>query len=161
VIDNKKAMPDTASKSMQRVVVFDLCRTLYDPDTEGLIKDTKLVLGTLVKRGFTLCVITRARSSPHSLLNTLGIRKFFRRIVVSPEKSEEDFERIFSDKHFDRYESFVVGDRVREEIFYGNRLGLQSIWLRAGKFADEIPVDAREQPTYIIGQLKNVLRIVQ
>lgn len=157
-------MPDTASNTaltdMQRVVVFDFCRTLYDPDTERLIPGAKRVLGALVKRGFVLCVVTRAKSSRRSLIYKFGIRKFFSRIVVSPEKSERDFERIFRNKHFERYSSFVVGDRVRQEIFYGNRLGLQTIWLRHGKFADELPVDAREEPTYIIGQLKNILNVV-
>lgn len=146
---------------MQKVVVFDFCRTLYDPETERLLPYAKFVLSKLNERGFFLCLITRARSTRHSLIYQLGIRKFFRRILVSPEKSESDFERIFYKHNFNRPASFVVGDRVRQEVFYGNRLGLQTVWLRAGKFSDELPEDAGEEPTYIIGELRQLLRLAR
>lgn len=145
---------------MKRVVIFDFCRTLYNPDTESLIPHAKRVLRELRKRGFVLCVVTRAKSSRSSLIRRFGINKFFRRIVVSPEKSEEDFEQIFKNRYFERHSSYLVGDQVRHEISYGNRLGLQTIWLRHGKFADELPVDEREEPMYIVGRLKNILNVV-
>ena len=146
---------------MQKVIVFDFCRTLYNPETESLVPHAKFVLTSLRKRGFILCLVTRARARRSNLIHKFGLRKFFRHVVVSPEKREADFERIFYNHELSRPNSFVVGDRVKQEIFYGNRLGLQTIWLRHGKFANELPEDAREEPTYIIGELKQLLRLAR
>ena len=105
-------------------------------------------------------MVTRARPGRQSLIYKFGIKKFFKLIVVSPEKREADFERIFRNSYVERHSSFVIGDQVRQEISYGNRLGVQTVWFRSGIFADDVPQDALEQPTYIIPTLKNILNIV-
>ena len=145
---------------MKKIIIFDFNRTIYDPDDNCLIPGARFVLRTLLRRGFSLYLVSRAGQSRKDLIEKLAIKKYFSRIIVAEEKSKKDFERIVTPKMINRRASFVVGDRVRKEIRISNSLGLQTIWFRAGKFADEKPRKKIEQPTYIVRTLPDVLLLV-
>ena len=146
---------------MKEIIIFDFNRTLYDPDADKLISGAKFVLRILCRRGFSLYLISRAGKSRRALIRSLGIEHYFSRVIVAKEKSKKDFKRIVASKTVDRHSSFVVGDRVRKEIRIGNELGLQTIWLCAGKFAGERPVKKIEQPIHTARSLRDVLRIIR
>ncbi|MEK7115878.1 MAG: HAD hydrolase-like protein [Patescibacteria group bacterium] len=144
---------------MKKIIIFDFNRTLYDPDNNRLITGTRFVLRTLLRRGFVLYLVSRAGTSRRERIQTLGIDRYFFRIIVTKEKHKKDFERIVS-KTIERRSSFVVGDRVRKEIRIGNSLGVQTVWLNRGKFANEKPRNKLEQPTYKIRALREILSVV-
>jgi FMN phosphatase YigB (HAD superfamily) len=50
----------------------------------------------------------------------------------------------------------VVGDRIREEIALGNRMGMRTVWYRAGKFADELPEGEDQEPWATVTSLDDV-----
>lgn len=145
---------------MKRIIIFDFNRTIYDPDSKHLVQGAKLVLRTLLRRRFGLYLISRAGRSRRQLIENLGIKQYFVRVIVAREKSKKDLERIAARLSIMRGSSFVIGDRVRSEIRIGNALGLQTVWVRAGKFADELPIKVIEQPTYTVNELRDVLWIV-
>ena len=145
---------------MKKIVIFDFNRTMYDPDSKCLVRGARFVLRILLRRGFNLYLISRAGQSRRWLIENLGIKQYFSRIIIAREKSRKDFERIVQSQSIIRSSSFVVGDRVRKEISIGNALGLQTIWVRAGKFANELPRKIIERPTHTVAELRDVLRIV-
>lgn len=145
---------------MKKIIIFDFNRTIYDPDSERLIKDARFVLQTLRRRGFMLYLISRAGKARRELIKNMKIEKYFCRIITSKEKSRRDFEKIVKSGNIDRNLSFVVGDFIREEILIGNSLGLQTIWFKAGKFVNEKPRNKNEKPKYIVSKLRDILDLV-
>ncbi|HEY4476030.1 MAG TPA: HAD hydrolase-like protein [Candidatus Paceibacterota bacterium] len=145
---------------MKKIIIFDFNRTMYDPDSKCLMRDARFVLRTLFRRGFSLYLISRAGKLRKEFIKNLGISEYFSRVIIAKEKSKKDFEQIAAPTAINRGLSFVVGDRVRKEIRIGNSLGLQTIWLRSGKFADEKPRAKSEWPTYIVSSLRDILSIV-
>lgn len=105
-------------------------------------------------------LISRAGKSRKELIENLDIGKYFSRVIVAKEKSKKDFQRLAAPMAINRKLSFVVGDRVRKEISIGNSLGLQTIWFKSGKFADEKPRKKVERPTYIVSSLRDVLSVI-
>lgn len=147
---------------MKQIIIFDFNRTIYNPESRKLAKDAKRVLDILVRRNFTLYLISRSDLS-HSrkkLIDKFGIKRFFSRIVLTEEKILKDFQNLTAQKDIDLSKSFVIGDRIRQEITFGNLLGLQTVWLRTGKFSNELPRNDKEQPKYSIQALKDLLKIV-
>jgi len=56
----------------------------------------------------------------------------------------------------------IIGDRIREEITLGNRLGMQTpIWARYGRFPNEPPDDATQTPTYIVDSIAELQTLLQ
>lgn len=143
---------------MRKIVILDFKRTIFDPDSGKLMPNAKSVLRTLKTRGFDLFLVSHG-SFQEDLIKTLGINQFFKAIVVSKEKSKKDFEGVIAGRDIDVRSSFVIGDRVKGEIKFGNSLGFQTIWFKQGLFADELPAGVHEKPTYIVKDIKKVLEI--
>ena len=145
---------------MKKIILFDFNRTIYDPDNRRLISGARFVLRTLLRRGFLLYLVSRAGKSRRGLIKNLGIEQYFSRIVITKEKNKQHFETLVAPKIIDRSLSFVVGDRVRKEINIGNSLGLQTVWLKTGKFADEKPRKKIERPTCTVYMLRDILSVI-
>ena len=58
----------------------------------------------------------------------------------------------------DSGKSFVVGDRIKGEITFGNQVGYQTIWVKAGAFSLELPMTKEEEPDFEVKKLKEILR---
>ena len=145
---------------MKKIIIFDFNRTIYDPDAGELVPGVRFVLRTLLRRGFVLYLISRAGESRKRLMGELNVKKYFRRVVIAPEKRKRDFDRLAGSKSVNKEESFVVGDRVRKEIAIGNSLGLKTIWVRSGRFARETSRKKIERPDYTVKSLRDVLLII-
>ena len=120
----------------------------------------ELTLKTLIRRGYKLYLISTANPSRNKLIRELGLKKYFRRAIITKNKKAAikdivDHLRIISKN------SFVIGDRVRSEISYGNIAKMKTIWLRAGKFSAEKPRLKREIPTYTVTKLSATLRFIK
>ncbi len=144
---------------MRKIIVFDFNRTIYDPERRQLLPDVNHVLKTAKERGYELHLISTANPSRAELIKSLGIAEYFMMVTITENKAKE-FSLLAADNDIDKAASFVVGDRVRGEISYGNQAGLQTIWLRAGKFAEELPVLSHEKPRYVVEKLIEVLNIL-
>lgn len=140
-----------------RIIIFDFYRTLYNPETNGLFKGTERVLQELRKRGYELYLLTWDEGYRKDLIRTLGIESCFSRVVFVRENKEVGFRAILKDPNIEKELSFVIGDRVKQEIFYGNTFGFQTVWLKHGKFSLETPEREEEKPKYIIQQLEDFL----
>ncbi len=119
------------------------------------------VLRALRERGYSLALLAQAAPSRRERIQTLGLEKEFEKIVLTTEKGENDIETIIKETKADSAQSYVVGDRVRKEIAFGNRCGLVTIWVRQGRFAQELPCRTEEEPRATVSSLIEILDIIR
>ncbi len=144
---------------MRKIIIFDFTRTIYDPDNDRIIPGTKFVLQTLLRRGFTLYLVSSAGRSRKKWIDHL-IGEYFSGLVVKQEKARKDFERLVIPKKVDRNKSFVIGDRRDIEISIGNSLGVQTIWINTAKSVDKKLTKRIERPTYTVHTLRDILSVI-
>lgn len=143
-----------------KAIIFDFNRTLYNPDARQLAPNTRFILRTLIRRGFTLFLISRAGQSRRLTIEKSGIAGYFSRIITSDEKREEDFTTIVREEKIIPRDSFVVGDCPESEIKIGNLLGFKTICLIDGKFPNGVFQADNTKPTYVVMGLKEILKII-
>ncbi|MEK6901765.1 MAG: HAD hydrolase-like protein [Nanoarchaeota archaeon] len=143
---------------MIKSVIFDFNRTLFDPDKKALVEGALLLLQALQQQEYKLCLISRKTVEERQEdISRLGLDKFFMHIIVAEEKTQEHFSDCLNAMKLQGREVAVVGDRVRSEIYFGNVLGMRTIWFKVGKFAVEEPQKKEEEPNYVITDLGEVL----
>jgi FMN phosphatase YigB (HAD superfamily) len=144
---------------MNPVIIFDFNRTLYDPDKHQLMPGAVELLQGAKAKGYVLLLLGKAAASRAQLMEELGINSYFAEVMLVEEKSDALFEGFAKRHSADKTRSYVIGDRAQGELKYGYRGGWRTIWLKAGKFADELPM-ADQQPNYIVDSLEKVLPLL-
>jgi len=138
---------------MIKGIIFDFNRTLYNPESGALEPGAKEVLEYLSR--YKLCLISKKSTEDReSLIRDLGIVDCFLDIqVIEGNKQEAHFQRCLEKMQLVAQEVAVVGDRIREEIKLGNKMGMTTFWYQNGKFAQEVPRGEFENPNYTIIKL--------
>jgi len=93
-------------------------------------------------------------------INSLGIRKYFEKIIICREK-ENEFKKILKRFNFCSEEVLVVGDKINKEIKDGNKLGMKTARILKGKYSTIQPKDELEKPHYTISSLSEILDIIK
>jgi putative hydrolase of the HAD superfamily len=146
---------------MNKIIIFDFNRTLFDPEKQALVSGCVEMLKALGAQNFNLHLISMAAESRADLIKNLGLDAFFQTITICEKKTVGLFRKIIETAPTSVSQSFVVGDRVTKEISFGNALGLNTIWYRNGKFAQENPQAPTEYPTYTVTSLDQIPLIIQ
>lgn len=136
-------------------IIFDWKQTLYDPETKQLIENAVDLLDFLKEKNTRLLLIGKGDSVMDGEVKRLGVHDYFDKVIFTQTSKNAALFR----PYFDTDRTIVVGDRVRSELAVGNELGAITIWVRHGKFADELPSRPQEQPTYTVSSLLDVKRI--
>ena len=144
---------------LKTIAIFDFNRTIYDPDHRTLTPWVRMILHALRGKDYDLYLISTANPSRKELIKKLGLDLYFTKILITKSKKWE-FQKIGKSKMIDFSKSFVVGDRVKSEITYGNELGMITIWIKNGRFANEKPSQRIEQPSFIVPILRDILTII-
>lgn len=143
---------------MNKGIVFDFNRTLYDPDGNSLMPHALECLENLKQKGWRLFLIGKGTASRENLIHELGLDRFFEKIIVKEEKELADFENLKNT--FQDLEFYSVGDRIKKEIVLSNTCNFKTIWFKNGKFATEEPEIPEEQPwktIHDLGELEKAL----
>lgn len=155
------------------VVIFDLDDTLFsrtdqipedytEKDIEGitLFPGAKKVVSS---KNYISLLLTRGDNILQSKkLKVLGIDKDFKEIYIvgGGEGAKRETIRKIAEK-YKNSELFIVGDRIREEIRYGNELNFTTIQMVHGKRAHLKPRSKNEKPKFKITDIREVLKIVK
>jgi HAD superfamily phosphatase (TIGR01668 family) len=142
---------------MFKGVIFDFNRTIYDPEKGSLTEGVCQLLEDLYLRK-KLCLISVGGREREQQIQDLEIEKYFVSTQVVHRKTQSHFRKCMQYMLLSAEEVVVVGDRVRSEIYIGNRLGMKTIWYESGIFRKELPRNKLEQPDYRITQLEEILR---
>jgi FMN phosphatase YigB (HAD superfamily) len=141
-------------------VIFDWKRTLYDPDSKTLIDGAMEVLETLSNRNIPMFLIGKGDDDMYGEVTRLNVGKFFKEVkFVKGEKNPEYYK-----PHIDTLnpgDTVIIGDRVRSELSAGKSLSTTTIWVRQGRFADELPENKLEIPDFQVGSLTELKNLIQ
>lgn len=146
---------------MNKIIIFDFNRTLFDPEKQSLIPGVVPTLEALKELGFKMHLISMAAESRSELIKNLGLNQFFHSITLCQNKTLKLFNDIISAEPVTKENSFVIGDRVAKEIRLGNELNLNTIWYKQGRFAEEEPKHPLETPTYTVTEFHEILWQIQ
>ena len=145
---------------MKKIIVFDFNRTLYDHPNQQLFAGVREMLAELCGHGFDLYLICQNRKPQrNALIEQQNILTFFKQVHIVPIKLFDHFQQIATDE-IDRAYSYVVGDFIKQEITFGNRLGFQTIWIKDDSLPNNFPVLPLEQPTHTIKLISEILDII-
>ncbi|MBS3166532.1 HAD hydrolase-like protein [Candidatus Woesearchaeota archaeon] len=138
-----------------KAAIIDFNRTLFDPERNELIDRAIPLLQFLKSKNVVTVLLTREESGREDKIKSIS--RLFDRIVMVKEKTQKEFENIISLLKVDSSEIVVIGDYIREEITFGNRLGMTTIRIRQGKFADEKPCTLDEKANITVSGLAEVV----
>lgn len=136
-------------------IIFDYNRTIFDPEKNELYSGVFEMLKRLASK-HELFLISRNEPSRKDKFEKLGIKKYFQKIKFVDEKNTETFKDLIGDSK----NVLVIGDSIRNEIKIGNKLGLITVRLKNGKFANEIPVSLEEEPMFNITEITELEKII-
>lgn len=151
-----------------KAIIFDWGRTLYDVDTKKEISDSEDVLSYCKLKGYKMCVASLARpltgdsiEERIKQIKDSSLYKYLDMLEVTDAKEKDEMLNILVKKlNLLKEEILFVDDRVVKSIKYGNMNGYQTIWLKSGPFANELPNLETGTPTFIIetlSELKNLI----
>lgn len=143
-----------------KLIIFDFLRTIFDPDKESFLENAICVLENLRSEN-TLVLYTSQEGDKNreEKLTKLQMEIFFDEICLVETKNKRTIRSIAQRHGKTKKNVIVVGDRVRSEIKIGKQNGFETIWLRKGKYQDELPSEKDEQPDYMIDDLKDLLKL--
>ena len=140
----------------QIIILFDLDDTLFDstnqPKDTGddwpirIFEEWRFLLES---PDCTRILVTRGEQTfQNRKIDILSIRKYFSEvyIVETYEGKYDAFDKV--KKMFPRAHIVVVGNRIDNEIRYGNMLGLKTIHIKHGKHEHMVPQDQYEIPAH-------------
>lgn len=130
-----------------KVVIFDLNRTLYDPETDTLLPGTIETLTELCQRDYKLHLISRNEVNRGDILTRFQIRKFFLTINLVERKTMDVFDQVIRVNNLDPQNLYVIGDYRWEDVRFGNQCGAHTIWLKRGAFEEHLPLIPADIPS--------------
>jgi len=150
--------------TMVKAIIFDWGRTLWDNDNSVLFPDSKDVLEYLKMKGYRLAVLSislpeRFEQKYETIANS-GLARYFDKVLVSTKKEKEEIDEINRVWNFEYKDIAIIGDQVIREVAVANKLGMKSILVKRGKFADQITTQETGTPTHTIStvaELKSIL----
>lgn len=144
---------------MSNVLVVDFNRTIFEPDIGSLTWGAQKFLSTARKRGYLLVLLAQAKGSRRELIADLGLEPYFTEIILTNQKNEKQFKDIAIRLDADLSHSFVIGDRALKEILLACNAGWRTIWLKRGKFSEEVP-DLKSNPEFTVSRLTHALNYI-
>ena len=144
---------------MKGLIILDFNRTLYDPDSCSL---SKVALDFLrdYSKVYALALIGNGDEKRYSLIDKLGIKKYFRYVKIKEKKEPADFTECMNKISFINKNSWAIGDRVKKEILISNKAGIRTIWLKNGKFRGELPSMDEENPSFTVKCFEEIRDII-
>ena len=140
-----------------QLVILDFNRTIYDPDKKGFVEGA---FDFIKNSKCKLALICKGDESRKKLIDSLKIKQYFDYIYVDNQKTKEDYVNCLRDLGIDEENAISVGDRIKKEIKYSNQADIKTIWLRQGKFKDEMPESEDEKPSFIADSYVEVKQIL-
>lgn len=134
------------------IVIFDWKRTLYDPDQKTLIADAKNLLQFIKRNNIPMVLIGKGGEDMKEEVNRLRVKEYFKQIIFAEGAKDLHIFMPYISKGNSK-KTLFIGDRVRSELEIGKKLGATTIWVKQGKFAAELPLDADHKPDYTVSSL--------
>lgn len=140
-----------------KCILLDFSRTLYNPETDSIIDCGEELLEEL--HGKTrLFLLSKNPAGRRERAEEL-VGKWFEKMFFVEEKDLEGLRKILKEENLNPEDCLMAGDRAVKEIALGKELGMKTVWVRQGKFEDEIPLNSRE-PDFTVRNLKELKHLL-
>lgn len=140
-------------------IIFDWKRTLYDPDTQSLVNGAIGILEFVKSKNIPMYLVGKGGVDMYAETKRLGIEAYFIDIVFKEGVKEEGlFSQFLS---HEPKSTLFIGDRIQSELAVGKALGATTLWLRQGKFAEEAPLNKKQEPDYTVTSLIEAKELLQ
>ncbi len=141
---------------------FGLETLKWPSHLEKLYVDTPKVLDILKKK-YHLGIIANQKLRTEQRLTDFGIRDYFDVIISSAEAgvSKPDlqiFKLALAEAVCMPEESYMIGDRLDNDIEPAAMLGMKTIWVRQGSFSHGDPELIKYKPEVIVDRLEVILK---
>lgn len=136
-------------------IIFDYNRTIFDPEKNELYSGVFEMLKKLASK-HELILISRNEPGRKDKFEKIGIKNYFKKTIFDNEKNKETFKKMIGDSK----KVLVVGDSIRDEIKIGNKLGLITVRLKKGRFANEMPASPDEEALFNISEITELEKII-
>lgn len=140
-------------------IIFDWGRTLYDSEVGALFPEVPELIPRLA-RSYRLAIVSlvsgdyAARSAARlAMLRDSGLESHFAAVRFVASDKDRAYDETLAELGVAPSAVAIVDDRARRGIAWGNRHGATTIWLRRGRFADELPDAATGDPTHTLGAI--------
>lgn len=141
-------------------IIIDWKQTLYDPSSDALIAGAEELLSFLKKSGADLYLVGKGDIDMYDAVQRLNVKPFFKDILfVGTEKKQEHFKKYLNMN--DLKNNLVIGDKLSSEIEIGNELGVTTIQVRQGKFANEVAENENQKPDIVVSDLSELLEFLE
>ena len=123
-----------------------------EPTLEGLRTD------------YDLAVVTGGTNGA-AKLDRLGVAHYFDAVIVAPargwsKREPEPFEAVLSELEATPTTTAVVGDRPAIDFAQPNRLGMQTVRVRRGRYAT-VAASSAAEPDHVVDSLRAVPEVLQ
>ncbi len=144
-------------------IFFDWGRTLHDPDTKHLFPETLDIISHCKSKNYKLGIISLAKHQSGQTkeertqtIQSFNLKPYFDFIEVTDQSKEDLYKELIAKFKIKAKDLTVVDDRTIRGIAWGNKFGAKTIWLKRGKFSEELPNEGTGNPTHTI---KNLLEL--
>ncbi len=152
---------------MIKAVIFDWGRTLYDSDKKVEFVESEDILKYISENGIRMALASLVSPQANATLDerkrqiaTSTLWKYFEYTRVTEEDKDQILEEIVAELNIPREEILIVDDRMVRGIKYGNLNGHPTVWVKAGRFSEELPNADTLEPTYIINSVSELRNII-
>ena len=143
-----------------KTAILDFNRTLFDPDNNTLLSGAFESIKELKGRGFQLILVAKNEPDRAMTIEQFGLRSYFDEIYMVNQKTLDLFKELEKKHGFMPNECIIIGDRARSEIALGRKRGYIAIWLKHGKFQNELPPSLDLQPNFIATDWPSIMTII-
>lgn len=154
-----------------KAIIWDWARTLYDVDnTNREFPEAQEILDYCQKKNYRqtlISLVIKTESNPgvtlesrHLMIDNSPLQNSFEKILITDAGKDASFDEMVKYLGLSREQILIIDDRTIRGIQYANKNGHPSVWLRQGKYANELPNEETGQPTYTVKSLKEIKNII-
>ncbi len=148
---------------MQKLIIFDWGRTLYDPETKDVFLGVPEMLRTLSNQ-YKLAIVCLATDGDFDrrkkIMKDSGVEELFSLILMAEGNKDLLYEKALSELGFVPKDVIIVDDRTLRGIRWGNANGATTVWVCKGKFSNELPNEETGEPDYTVTEVTELLGIL-
>tara|TARA_Y100000310_G_scaffold276666_1_gene294007 strand:+ start:2064 stop:2516 length:453 start_codon:yes stop_codon:yes gene_type:complete len=150
---------------MIKAIFLDWGKTVYDNDTQ---QDGKLYEGALetveyLSKKYIVAMMSKT-AEPLEVrkqrIESSPIFKYLKLLLIDPDDKNKLYEQALKHFNLKPEEVAIIDDRTKRGIQWGTKRGATTIWIRQGRYKDELPNEETGKPDYIIYDIKEAMKIL-
>ena len=147
------------------VKAFGLKNVQWPGNLEKLYPGVQNLLKVLSEK-YKLGIIANQEFGTEQRLERWRIRQYFDVVIASAEAGiakpdEEIFKMALQRAGCKPQEAFMIGDRLDNDIAPAGKLGMHTIWVKQGWFANGSPAEMRISPEKTVDNILDILKYIE